>query len=111
MRYPQGAVEFAEDPFKDGDAGRPWVIANTDAMPFHREQPIALTLTTKTWYDDRMPIDPDMVIEGSLPRESSILPWAVASIDAEAISTTLAQLDNQVVDRAIEQLGTYLGIE
>ncbi|MDZ7730795.1 MAG: hypothetical protein U5K37_07585 [Natrialbaceae archaeon] len=55
-------------------------------MPFHGEQYILLTLSSKTWHDDRLPIEDTDLLEGMLPQESSILPWAVTSIGDSEIT-------------------------
>lgn len=110
MTVDRGTIVYAADPFKDSDAGRPWLISNTSEMSFHGKQYIALTLSTKTWYDDRLPIGDGDLIEGKLPRDSSILPWAVASIDPDDIDRELGRLDDAVVTDAALELGTYIGI-
>lgn len=110
MTLPRGAIVYATDPFKEGDAGRPWVIVNTADMPFHDVQYVALTLTTKTWYDDRLPIADDDLLEGGLPKESSILPWAVATIDHGEVDRELGKVDESMVDEAVGALVGYLGM-
>lgn len=109
MTITRGTTVYADDPFKAGDAGRPWVIVNTTDMPFHGEQYVALTLSTKAWYDERLPIDDNDLVEGALPEESSILPWAVTSIDPGDIDRELGRLDDAVVDEAVATLIEYLG--
>lgn len=110
MTISRGTIVYADDPFKEGDTGRPWVVVNTSDVPFHGEQYVALTLSTKTWYDDRLPITDADLLDGGLPRDSSILPWAVASIDPEDIDRKLGRLKADVVDEAVWQLVRYLGI-
>lgn len=111
MTFDRGAIVLAADPFKSDDVSRPWLLIGTDETPFHGVQFIALTLSTKTWYDDRIPIDDADIVEGGLPKESSILPWAVASIESDRIDRELAALDEALVDDAVEQLGSYLSLE
>lgn len=89
MSVDRGTIVYTADPFKDADSGRPWVIISTPAMPFHGEQYIALTLSTKTWYENQIPVGADDVIDGGLPDESSILPWAVLSPGPDAIAVNL----------------------
>ncbi|WP_238717320.1 hypothetical protein [Natronorubrum halophilum] len=79
--------------------------------PFHGDQYIALTLSTKMWYDERVPIDDDDIIGGGLPKDSSILPWAVASVETTRIDRELGTLDESLVDDVVGQLGAYIGIE
>lgn len=59
------------------------MIVNTSGMLFRGEQYVALTLTTRTRYDERIPIEAGDLLDGDLPEDSSILPWAVASLDPE----------------------------
>lgn len=110
MTISRGTIVYATDPFKDGVAGRPWMIVNAPDMPFHGEQYVALTLTTRTWHDDRLPIADDDLLEGGLPRDSSILPWAVATLDHGDVDRELGRLDESVVDEAVWTLVGYLGV-
>jgi mRNA-degrading endonuclease toxin of MazEF toxin-antitoxin module len=110
MTAPRGAIVYAAAPFKRGGAGRPWVIVNTPEMPFHGEQYVALALTTRTWYEERLSIADDDLLEGGLPEDSSILPWAVGSIDPDDIDRELGRLDERVVDDAVRALASYLGV-
>lgn len=108
MSLPRGTIVYGTDPFKDADSGRPWLIINTPAMPFHGEQYIALSLSTRTWYDERLPLDADDLLEGGLPRESAVLPWAVASLSPSGIERTLGRVIEDVVDDAVTALVSYL---
>lgn len=101
MSIERGTVVYADDSFRAEERGRPWVVINSPAMPFHGEQYVALTLSTKTWHDGRIPIVREDIVTGNLPRESAILPWAVGSIDAESVESVLGQLDGNVVDDAV----------
>ena len=48
--FKRGDVVYGEDPFKGAGDSRPWLIlSNHEGRPFHGEQYIALTLTTKSW--------------------------------------------------------------
>ena len=48
--FERGDVVYGADPFKGTGAGRPWlVLPNNEGHPFHGEQYIALTLTSKSW--------------------------------------------------------------
>ncbi|WP_049926595.1 type II toxin-antitoxin system PemK/MazF family toxin [Halopiger goleimassiliensis] len=111
MTYDRGTIVFADDPFKGDEASRPWLIVGTEETPFHGDQYIALTLSTKTWYDERVPIDDDDLIDGGLPKESSILPWAVASVEATRVDRELGVLDERLVDEVVGRLGSYIGLE
>jgi len=111
MSLARGTIVYGDDPFKGDAASRPWVVINSPTMPFHGEQYIVLTLTTKTWYEDRIPIDDADIVDGGLPDHSAVLPWAVSSLDPEHINRELAVLDEGVVDDACDALGEYLGIQ
>lgn len=110
MIAPRGTIVYAEDPFKRGEAGRPWVIVNTPEMPFHGEQYVVLALSTRTWYEERLPITDDDLLEGGLPEDSSVLPWAVSSIDPDDVDRELGRLDERIVDDAVHTLASYLGV-
>ena len=65
MSLARGTIVYGDDPFKGEAASRPWVVISSPTMPFHGEQYIVLTLTTKTWYEERILIDDsDIVDEG-----------------------------------------------
>lgn len=54
----RGHVVLAPDPFKpDDDATRPWTIVNNEHHPFDGQQYAVMGLTTRTWYDERVPLD------------------------------------------------------
>ncbi|ADD03720.1 PemK family protein [Natrialba magadii ATCC 43099] len=110
MTLSRGTIVYGDDPFKGDDAARPWVVISTTEMPFHGDQYIALTLTTQTWYDDRIPINETDLIDGGLPKQSSILPWAVASLSPDHIDRELGTLDASAVDDAVRELVSYLGV-
>lgn len=67
--FERGDVVWGIDPFKqdsvsnpdshrdDGRiAPRPWLVISTGSIPFHPEQYLCLTLTTRTWHDDSIPL-------------------------------------------------------
>ncbi len=108
MRYERGDVAYGVDPFKGTDAARPWLIISTDLHPFHGEQYIAVTLTTKTWYDERIALSKRDWIEGGTPNESSIVPWSVISIDHADLDFWQGRLRSSVVDDAVDSLTQYL---
>ena len=110
MPLARGTIVYGDDPFKGESASRPWVVVNSPDMPFHGDQYIVLTLTTKTWYENRIPIGDADLVEGGLPDHSSILPWAVSSLDPEHVDRELALLDADVVDDACHRLAAYIGL-
>ena len=68
MSYDRGDVIVAADPFKDDDsAARPFLVVDYPETPFHGEQYITLSLTTRTWYDERIPLTNEDWIEGGAP--------------------------------------------
>jgi len=79
--FERGDVVYGDDPFKRGENARPWlVVSNHEGRPFHGEQYIALTLTTKAWMDGLIPISEQGWIRGGTPDESRIVPWGVQSL-------------------------------
>lgn len=47
--FERGDVVYGDDPFKGDEDARPWLIlSNHEERPFHGEQYIALTLTSKS---------------------------------------------------------------
>ena len=73
MTHERGDVVEASDPF-DGDGGRPFLVVNTDAHPFHGEQYVAVTLTTRTWYDGTIAVTGADFVEGGVPTDSYVVP-------------------------------------
>ena len=53
------------------------IVSNHAGKPFHGDQYIALTLTTKSWLDGLVEIDPDDWVHGGTPWDSRIVPWGV----------------------------------
>ncbi|WP_336361942.1 hypothetical protein [Halalkalicoccus salilacus] len=77
----RGHVVLAPDPFKtDDEATRPWVVVTTKSHPFDGDQYVVMGLTTKTWYEARLPLETDDYRHRRASRESSIVPHAVASL-------------------------------
>lgn len=108
MTYERGDVVIALDPFKDGSSGRPFLVISDDETPFHGEQYLALSLTTRTWYEDRIPLEADDWIDGGAPRSSSIMPWSVNSIDGKLIERYQGALREEITSEATAQLAGYI---
>jgi mRNA interferase MazF len=73
--FERGDVVYGDDPFKDDEDARPWLIlSNHDGRPFHGEQYIALTLTSKSWMDGLIDIPGESWRRGGTPAESRIVP-------------------------------------
>ncbi|MCY4732100.1 type II toxin-antitoxin system PemK/MazF family toxin [Natronomonas gomsonensis] len=106
--YERGDVIEAGDPFTQEPASRPFVIINTESHPFDGEQYVALTLTTRTWYEETLPVSPDDFGAGGVPAESSIVPWGVSSPAHDDIRDWFGRLEDEVVNEAVEQFVGYL---
>lgn len=105
----RGHVVLAGDPFKaNEDATRPWVVVNNEMHPFDGEQYIVMALTTRTWYDARIPIRDDEYQHRAAPRDSSIVPHAIASLQSNLITDYICRLQPEPIDRAVETLVDYL---
>jgi mRNA interferase MazF len=108
MSYERGDVVVAIDPFKDNESGRPFLVINHADTPFHGDQFIVLSLTTKTWHDERIPLADDDWVDGGAPASSSIMPWSVNSVKDEWIDYRQGTLREDVVVQAVEQLVDYV---
>lgn len=139
--YERGDVVWGVDPFRstngsgDDSSGsgslptpRPWLVLSDDTTPFHPEQYLCLTLSSRTWYDESISIADDHWLRGGVPVSSVILPWSVAAIQHDHLDTTgelvgqLHSLDDpdsrtdgyqgrlapEIVDAATRQLRAYL---
>jgi mRNA interferase MazF len=103
--YEPGDVVYGNDPFKGDEAARPWlIVSNHEDRPFHGEQYIALTLTTKSWLDGLIEINDEDWIRGGTPAQSRIVPWGVQSIDHNDIDFWQGRLDESLVDAATQAL-------
>lgn len=109
MSYGRRDVVVATDPFKDdAAAGRPFLVVDRPETPFHGEQYITLSLTTRTWHDERIPLSEEHWESGSAPESSSIMPWSVNAVKDEWIDTSQGTLDEAIVDRAVARLVAYV---
>ena len=55
--FKRGDIIYGDDPFKGEEDARPWLIlSNHECRPFHGEQYITLTLTTKSWMNELIDI-------------------------------------------------------
>ena len=103
--FERGDVVFGDDPFNGEKAARPWlVLSNHEGRPFHGEQYIAVTLTTKSWQDGLLEIPEDGWIRGGTPETSRIVPWGVQSIDRADIDFWQGRLESELVDEAVGAL-------
>ena len=103
--FQRGDVVYGDDPFKGAGAARPWlVVADHEGRPFHGEQYVALTLTTKSWMEGLVEIPPDAWTRGGTPEDSRIAPWGVQSIDHEDVDFWQGRVESTVVDEAVAAL-------
>jgi mRNA-degrading endonuclease toxin of MazEF toxin-antitoxin module len=103
--YERGDVVVGLDPFKGEDAARPWlVVTNHEGEPFHADQYIVLTLTTKSWHDGLVAVESEDWVRGGTPRESRIAPWSVQSIDHGDIDYWQGRLRPERVEAAVDAL-------
>ena len=65
-------------------------------------------LTTRTWYDERIPIGSDQYRHRCAPRDSSIVPHAVASLGSKLMTAYVCRIEDEPLDRAVDMLSTYL---
>lgn len=101
--FERGDVVYGADPFKGEGNARPWlVLTNHEGRPFHGEQYVTLTLTTKTWMDDLIKIAEENWTHGGTPEESRIVPWSVQSIDREDIAFWQGRVEQDLVAEAID---------
>jgi mRNA interferase MazF len=108
MSYERGDVVEAGDPFTDANTSRPFLVVSTDDHPFHGDQYVAVTLTTKTWYDDTIGLEDADFLAGGVPDRSSIVPWGVASPAQDDVTDWFGRIDEDVVDRTVDELIEYL---
>ena len=105
----RGHVVLAPDPFTgDEEATRPWVVANNERHPFDKQQYVVLGMTTRTWYDERIPLRPEDYVDGVAPRDSAIVPHAVTSLGPALLTDYVCRVRDDPVDRAVDALLEYL---
>jgi mRNA interferase MazF len=103
--FERGDTVYGDDPFKGKENARPWLIlSNHEDRPFHGEQYIALTLTTKSWLDGLIDIPDESWLRGGMPNESRIVPWGVQSLDREDIDFWQGRLQDAIVEEAVAAL-------
>lgn len=103
--FERGDVVYGADPFKGEEDARPWLIlSNHEGRPFHGEQYIAVTLTTKSWLDGLIAIPEKSWLRGGTPEESRVVTWGVQSIDHEDIDFWQGRLDRELVGQAVAAL-------
>jgi len=69
--FERGDVVYGDDPFKGEEDARPWLIlSNHEGHPFHGDQYIALTLTSKSWMDGLIEAPEESWVRGGTPDKS-----------------------------------------
>lgn len=103
--FVRGDVVYGDDPFKGTEDARPWlVVANHEGRPFHGQQYVALTLTSRSWMDGLIEIPEDSWLRGGTPEESRIVPWGVQSIARQDVDFWQGRLQRDIVDEAVTRL-------
>ncbi|WP_227259666.1 type II toxin-antitoxin system PemK/MazF family toxin [Salarchaeum japonicum] len=96
---------YGADPFKRGASGRPWLVLSNHAdRPFHGEQYIAVTLTTRSWLDGLIGIPASSWVRGGTPEPSRVVPWGVQSLAAGDIARWQGTLTESIVEKTIAAL-------
>jgi mRNA interferase MazF len=80
------------------------VLSNHEGRPFHGEQYIAVTLTSKSWMDGLIGIPDESWTRGGTPEKSRVVPWGVQSIGHEDIDFWQGRLEGDIVDKAVAAL-------
>lgn len=107
--YEPGDVVFGADPFKRAGTARPWlIISNHEDKPFHGDQYIALTLTTKSWHDGLISVSDDDWIRGGTPNQSRIVPWGIQSLASDDIDFWQGTISNECYTMAVDALVSEL---
>jgi len=98
-------VIYGDDPFKGPEDARPWlVLSNHEGRPFHGEQYIVVTLTSRSWLDGLITIPEEGWIRGGTPDECRIVPWGVQSIDHEDIDHWQGRLAEDILEETVAAL-------
>lgn len=107
--YERGDVVYGRDPFEREEAARPWlVLTNHEGRPFHGDQCVALTLTTKSWLDGLVAIRSSDWIHGRTPHGSRLVPWGVQSLARSDIDRWQGRLAPERGDEAMDALVSSL---
>ena len=69
---------------------------------------VVMGLTTRTWDDERVPIAEDEYRHRKAPRDSAIVPHAVASLSPALMTDYVCRIDDEPLDRAVDILTVYL---
>ena len=80
--------------------------------PVYGEQYVALTLTSKSWYDEGFELRDEHWIRGGMPENSKVVTWGHGSpanggLDHDRWQGTLKA---KVVDACVERATDYMGL-
>lgn len=64
-------------------------------------------LTTKTWYETRLPLEAEDYRHCQAPRDSAIVPHAIASLRPALMTDYVCRIRDGPLDRAVEILVDY----
>ncbi|WP_132057674.1 type II toxin-antitoxin system PemK/MazF family toxin [Halorussus amylolyticus] len=112
MNYDRGDVVYGEDPFDNGTDARPWLLVSDDSHPFYGGQYIALTLTSKSWYDEGFELRDEHWLRGGMPENSKVVTWGHASPAHDDLDHDRWQgtLKAEAVDACVERAVDYMGL-
>ena len=81
--------------------------------PFYGEQYVALTLASKSWYDDGFELRDEHWVRGGTPEDSRVVTWGFGSPDHADLDHDRWQgtLKATVVDSCAERAAGYMGLE
>lgn len=105
----RGAVVAGPDVFGP-HASRPLVKLSDDAHPFDDEEGLYAAVTT-TQRPFAVPLTDDAFREGSLPRQSFVNPWTIATVKHADVGGIEARLTVAVTDRIAREAAGYVGVE
>ncbi|AGB38706.1 mRNA interferase PemK [Natronococcus occultus] len=104
--FPRGAVVVSGD-LVGSRSKRPFVLISTEAHPFYGEEYTAIPLTT-TSRSAAFELTETRFREGGLPRRSYALPWNIATLKHEGVSTHAGTLTQEATETLVEQAIGYL---
>jgi hypothetical protein len=69
---------------------------------------IVMTLTTRTWHDERIPLDEEDYVHRRAPEDSSVVPHSVASVKPSLMTDYICRVRDKPLDEAVRTLVEYL---
>jgi mRNA-degrading endonuclease toxin of MazEF toxin-antitoxin module len=105
MAYERGTVVKGPDLFAHYDY-RPYVRLSDDTHPFSDEEAIYVAITT-TRRAVAIPLTDDDFTSGSLPRDSYVNPWTLASIRHADIQQEEGRLVEGTTERIARDTASY----